>query len=230
MNSLRKNLYSIEKTGPKWLIHLKEPHEILLKSILRMGSLNGVSLIDSFLAIQFYGISMVSLKEYLSSRKNKRLDYTTTVRLIDCLYKQQQYLCEKGVSFYSFNVEDIMVVDEWTFFFINPSFIKQVKSSDLFSERNKDIQHVLFPVPFIKNSFCSPEIMDLKSVPSHVSLKTIYYSLASLAYFCFFGLFLELNMDMDIDLDLEIIAHTKLYWFLKRALIKDVDRRRFLFI
>ena len=248
--NIKKN-YSIEKSGPKLKIHLKEPHETLLKSILTMGSgsgsLNGVSLVDSFLMIQFYGNSMISLKELLSSRKNKRLDYATTTRLIDCLYKQQQYLCEHGYSFYSFNVEDIMVVDEWTFFFINSAFIKELRPGleldldlALNNKRDKDTQHVLFHIPFTKNSFCSPEIMDLKSVPSYVSLKTIYYSLASLAYFCFFGMFLELNMNMDMDMDmnmdmnmdlnLESIAHTKLYWFFKRALIKDVDRRRFLFI
>jgi hypothetical protein len=90
---------------------------------------------------------------------------------------------------------------------------------------------IMFTSPFERNKFSSPEIMNIDKIPSSISVKTFYYSLASLAFFCFFRKhYTYSNTDLEMYSCFQSILYTKLYWFFKRALETDVDKRILLFI
>lgn len=229
-----KNFAVKKKEGSSSItIFFKKPFGGFLQSLAKLEYLVAPSLDASFSRLDFLGSSILTLQQfteklYLENGSSK-ISYNTIGRLIWCLMRQQELLEKAGLAFFSIAFEDILVVDEWNFFCANPSLCLPISSKGT----------IVFNSPFERNKFSSPELMSISKIPSSVSVKTFYYSLASLAFFCFFRKhysYSNINPDLGFESDLEIysclqsILGTKLHWFFKRALETDVDKRMLLFI
>ena len=127
-------------------------------------------------------------------------------------------------GFYSFDPNDILIIDEWDFICISPNLIKNIVSH---SSNNIEF---IFKSPFQKNIFCSNEIKNISNLPATIPFNSWYISIASLAYYCFFYTNTLLkNMEQNSIPCFEIIntiKYTKLYWFF----IKAFNSRRVIYI
>jgi hypothetical protein len=221
-----KNFIVEKKEGSSSVTLLfKKPCKVFLQSLAKLEYFSAPSLDSTFSKMNFLGSSILTLQQFVEKifleRGSSRMSYNTVCRLIWCLVKQQELLEKAGLAFFSLAFEDILVVDEWNFFCANPSICLPISSK----------RTIVFNSPFERNKFSSPELMNIDKIPASVSVKTFYYSLASLAFFCFFRKhYTYSNSDLEMYSCFQSILYTKLHWFFKRALETDVDKRMLLFI
>jgi hypothetical protein len=161
--------------------------------------------------------SSSSLDEY-----TKRT-YENTLSLIKSLTTQLQNLINnEGKVFYEYRTKDIFVIEKQE----DVTFSCESKN---FLEINPKKQKIKFTKPFNREDcFISPEIKNMKQLPTEISYKTIYYSLGSLAIF-FLTNKTFVNEEEAIEL-LKPIAYTKLYWLILRTLDVHAERRSILYI
>jgi len=145
----------------------------------------------------FYASTVLTLADVL---KNQSLTYDECLIMVGCLSTQLMYLNERNITIMGFDLDDILVLNNMSMFFIaSPQYLKNVY--------NKKID---FDLPFYKPKFVSPLIEAVESIPSCVPCFVDRCSLAMIIIHAF-GISL-------LDLNLDSIKNTKLYWFLKRCL------------
>jgi hypothetical protein len=116
------------------------------------------------------------------------------------------------------------------------------KSAFIGSEWVAEIEGTMFQLsyPFSPTDFfVSPELLQVKELPSHVHYKTAYFSLACLITHVLLGpeheYYNEYLKNKDPQTILSYLKNncingTKLYWLLSRCLVEDPKRRSILYI
>ena len=139
------------------------------------------------------------------------------LHMIASLSSQIQYLETLGLSFLGFNLQDIIVVDDTSFFFINNKY--------LISFAAKKIKLM---VPIVKPMFSSPEMISLVQLPAFIPVDSCYYSLGAIVVFLLLDVYIlkgnEIKTEKEIERILNPIVLTKMYWFLKRCFYKKGER------
>jgi ATP-dependent exoDNAse (exonuclease V) beta subunit len=169
-------------------------------------------------------------------------------QMIKSLSKQLEYLHNNNLAFYGFDLDDIIVINDTQFLFVNNKYIQTLDKERTIS----------FYGPFTKPYFSSPELIDIKCLPARIDYQTSYYSLGALIVYYLFGYNLQdLKRESQEEKVFESILHlytsktptlsadlsvkcnsyhalekckgvnTKLYWFLKRC-INDNPKKRIL--
>ena len=173
-------------------------------------------------SIIFNAERIKSLKPFLFKQTNKKLSHFQIIQLIHDLSKQINILHMLGFAFYGFDIDNILTIDD-KFVFVSDKYLRPIVDDC-----------IIFYSPMIKPYFSSPEIINLHSLPSKISYKTSYYSLAVLVVFCIFNKYLlvanEIKDEEEINLIVKPIHDTKLYYFIKRCLHHDIDKRILLLI
>jgi serine/threonine protein kinase len=174
-------------------------------------------------SVVFLAESVHSLKEYLLNRKS--LSYQDCIKLIEDLSKQISYLKYLQHGIIGIDMNDILVIDDHTFVFIGEGNLYPLNE-----EGNINIYS-----PISKPYFMSPEVLELTKIPAEISYKVSYYSLGVLVvYFLLHRYWFAGNKvpgtAEEEDEILKPIQGTKMYWFLKRCLNKDMSKRELLFI
>ena len=183
------------------------------------------------------------------------LSYKEVLLLMGSLSTQLHVLHRKRLSFYTLDLDSILVINDNLFLMMNPDLIMPVNSNGLLT----------FLSPIKKdNLFICPEIANYKVLPFHCHYSNIYYSFGSLIIYCLFDMQLPLmkkegitsssndnnetidervdeSVDNSIDESIDdIIARkeeilsrlygTKLYWFLLRCLEDNGSSRQLYYI
>lgn len=157
----------------------------------------------------------------------ERMSYDNVIKLMVCINQQQQTLLEKGYSFYTLNIEDILILrhnddeneENYSFFCINPKHICLLK---------KDTSTFILTNVYSKSDFCSPELVNCSRLPNYtISTASFYYTLASFVYYCFFG---EIVSPRTRETNLNTILYTPLYWFFQRGLHENTYSRKCFFL
>lgn len=163
------------------------------------------------------------IQHLLDFLKNNRISWEQCLLLIGFLSKQIQELEKRGYSIVGFNLQDITIIDESVFLFVNNEY--------LFPFHNK---YVPLVTPLKKPYFSSPELLQLTKIPARIHYKNMYYSLACLVVYCLLEEYVFKGNEPYSDKELEIILKplfaTKMYWFLKRCLVLNPENRQMLFI
>ena len=168
-------------------------------------------------SIFFNAENVMPLKNY------KMMTYYNCIQMIDELTKQINYLNDNGYSFYGFDVDMIMKIDDH-FIFCSSKYLEEL-------DKNKNIK-----LYFIDNKpyFSNPEILQLTTLPSLLNYKCCYYSLGLLIIFYLFGEYLLVANDIPSEnkiLDMLMpFKNTKIYWFLIRCLKSDINKRELLLV
>ena len=162
-------------------------------------------------SIYFCAENVISLKDYLL--KNNSLSHNKCIKLIYDLTNQILYLKKLGYSFYGFDINDILVVDD-LFMFCSVEYVMPLVN-----------ELIIFYSPIKKAYFSNPELYNLTTLPSEISYKCCYYSLGTLVIYCLF-----LKGDEKIEKVIEPLYNTKIYWFIKRCLDSDINKRELLLI
>jgi len=192
-----KYLYSIE---------LKEndiKNEKLLRSLLQSKLLGpGTTITPNFKKINFNSSRVLTLQtlllEYEKERKIAKLDYNEAEQLIQSLTEQLTHLNKENYTFFNFTLENIVVIEKNNkkiFVCLDPNYLMEIKN-----------KQITFTEPFkMKEGFLSPEIKNLKELPSKAHYQCILYSLKHLVLFCIFS-------DISDERKMEQIKYTNLYW------------------
>jgi hypothetical protein len=119
-----------------------------------------------------------------------------------------------GIPFMDIN--DIIVVDEKHYFYLNDNKLLDIKNNKL------DIDE-----PYKKSLFFSPELDNIKQLPTSISYKAGFYSLASMVVFCMLD---DKITEDNKNAVMAPIYTSTLYWALMRMLEKDPSDRFYLII
>lgn len=155
--------------------------------------------------IQVTAVKMQSLKDILP------LSYDMTIKLIWCLFQQEEELVKNNFAFYTLDADDIIVINDNEFLCVHSKNIIPIRGTNF----------CLF-TPFDKRLFCSPELEACSQLPdrSIAAKPSFYYSLALFAFFCLFGT-REIN-----SLHYNAIIYTPLYWYFLKSLREDPKDRK----
>ena len=180
---------------------------------------------DETNSIFFSAENVISLKQYILDKNDKKLSYATCIKLIDDLSKQLFCLNDLGYGFYGFDINDILVIDN-TFIFCSTQYLLELDESDN--------TNIIFTSLIKKPYFSNPELFKLTSLPAKINHKCSYYSLGLLVVLLIMNKYLlvgnEFKTSKEIDNILQPINNTKIYWFLKRCLDDDINNRKLLLV
>ena len=165
-------------------------------------------------SIYFCAENVISFKDYLL--KNNNLSHNKCIKLIYDLTNQILYLKKLGYSFYGFDINDILVVDE-LFMFCSAEYVVPLVNDS-----------IIFYSPIKQAYFSNPELYNLTTLPSEISYKCCYYSLGTLVIYCLLNTYIK-EVDQ-IEKVIEPLYNTKIYWFIKRCLDSDINKRELLLI
>ena len=162
-------------------------------------------------SIVFETSSVMTLSQLLSHNKDG-LSYEKTESMMRMIIKQVKFFESNNFGLLFVTPEDIITLDGEIFF---------IGNGDLFKQENSGI--LLVDAPYKKDEFKSPEFLSIRSLPYRISYKSGYYSVACIGIYCMFGL--HIHEKTNVDAELLPITQTKLYWFFKRALQKNIKER-----
>ena len=244
---LKENTYSI-KTDDYIIDSLHENIEILHKKTPPKKS--------SITEIEINASSVMPLQSFLNKPSNRKgVGYDVVLHFIGNIGNQLTFLKNKGYAVPFLSLEDIIVIDEIIFAFINndkvfridddaEAGLEEVRVDDERNERNERNKEnsknivIDFPIKFNnKNSFIPPMIKKYFGSSSNDSSQKLpiiihhswsFYSLAQLCIFIF------LKKRIEDETDYQEVAgpfiYTPLYWCLKRCLDKNNSKRILLYI
>jgi hypothetical protein len=191
----------------------------LIKSITKSGIILGATIYDNYKSISFKAHSIKTLNQYKSDLTHAKsvpnFSYLNTLKLVYYLTKQLSYLIEETYNiFYQFTPENIIVIDNSKYMYLSLNHLKKIYDKT---------ELIRFTAPFDREGFVSPELLRIKSVPTTINYRTIYYSLGLLVLDCLFD-----YKENDINNLEEIMApikETKLFYLVKRCLDEEATNR-----
>jgi hypothetical protein len=194
---------------------LSEP---LIKSLVTTKLITGATVTDDYMSLSFNATSVKSLKSFLKAS----LPYELVLKIIYQLSIQLKYLIEThNETFIGYNINNVIVIDDTTFVYISNEELCNI-----------EFDQITISYPFSRNDFyMSPDISNIKEIPSKAHYKSVFYSLGCLLLDCL------LCKDEESEerspykiLDKLPIKQTKLYYFLKKCLSEEPNNRYLLFI
>ena len=161
------------------------------------------------------------------------ISYKEAILLIHSLSAQLNSLRKRKITFYTFDLDSVFVINGNIFLILNPDLVMPINNIGLLT----------FVSPINKhNAFHCPEIANYKALPFNCHCNSVYYSFAALIIYCLFGTHLprdtrsndkrgnENEIREQRELILSKLYGTKLYWFLLRCLEDISTNRQLLFI
>ena len=220
INCVQENNRKNPKVSNVYLIQCSRCYSTpLINSFMNLITKNVSTMDDK--RIFFNALSVTTLKEFQRTLTNPNVKYQKTLDLILSLGQQLEYLIEtENVSFYEFNPENVIVIDEKIFIYLSNNLIR------VFKDSKKRTMEFRFPFVRAPHLLISPELTRIKSIPCIVNHKTIYYSLGLLSLF-----FLSNEVVNEFTLDqIDFLKNTKLYWLLLRCLDLDPLKRTIVYL
>lgn len=213
--------YKIEQTAKtnSYTLYLQVHINELYESITKTNILSGAVLDDDDIneSIIFTAESVKPLSTFL---KKGKLTNQQAIKMIHDLSKQIAYLEENLLAFYGYDLDDIIVINEDTFFIANTKCITKIDAKE---------KCIFFNNPINIPYFSNPELNKLTKLPAKLDYRSGYYSLGALILFCSTNIYIFSELK-EIDAILSPIYYTKLYWFLKRCFHEKSEERIMLFI
>ena len=163
----------------------------------------------------------ISLEDYL--QKHKYMDYDLVEEMIVYLGSQLSILHKHGLGFLYFNLENISVLDDKYFIFNSFDELCQLDNKEqLLCNFPIDLQKNKYKYNKNKNNiFIAPELENNVILPIITNITSSYYS---------FGLLCVKCLGINDGLSLDPIYNTRIYYFLKRCLDNDPNKRYFLYL
>ncbi len=184
--------------------------------------------------IEFEAYSVMPLTKFLAKKENKRgVSYDVILHFIGNIGNQLTFLKNEGFSIPFFSLEDIIVIDDIVFAFVNNEKVFTIGSVG----NNNNKITIDYPIIYdTATSFIPPNIgfnvhgdlTDLTELPLSIHFSSAFYSLAQLVMFIFFKK--RINTEEEFDKESKPFIYTSIYWCLKRCLNKDENKRILLYV
>lgn len=200
-----------QERNTNFKIQLKQESPSLLKSILNTTGLLGASVSDNYKTLTF---KAHSIKPILVSPVN----YNISLKIIYYLTKQLEFLIvTERKSFYKYNLSNLFIVDSKIMYLSN-EYLLDIKK-----------EKIRISIPFPKEQYDSPELLELNTIPAEIHYKTIYYTLANIVTHLLTEHIPDKEQDPDKD-PLKILEGTKLFGLLKRCKHSIPEKRSIIYI
>ena len=213
-----------DKNSSLFKIELLYSDAKLINSLIKTRIIQGATSTDDYRTLKFKASSVKPLKDF------RKLTINETTTLVANLSQQLKYLITREYhTVLGYAPENIIVIDDKKFAFLGSEFLSKIE----------DNNNILISYPFTTDEFfVSPELLNVKELPSYVHYKTAYFSLACLATYVllsesvFYNEYLNNKNPETIlkFLNLHPVKDTKLYWLLSRCLVEEAEKRSILFI
>lgn len=200
-------------------------YNLLFKSMINTHLLSFAFIENN--SLHFQAESVYLLYDFLNDNKNDKnklsLNVEQILLMLFSISKQIISLEKLGYTFYGFSLNDIIIVNKQYYFILNYNYILPIYDNC-----------ITFLYPLEKPTFISPEILNLVSLPSNITFKSIYYSLGVFIIYLLFDINILKGNDIlpieEIDKILYPIYGSKLYWCVKRCLQINLDNRFLLYV
>jgi len=228
---IRENTFGMDSTN---LIldsihdNMIQIHSKYIKKIPQSHSVKKTNVSSSTTKIEFHATSVMPLSKFLNKKENKHgLHFNTMLHFIGNIGNQLTHFKNNGYSIPFFSLDDIIVIDEVIFAFINTDKIFKIDT------KNNNNITIDYPISYDAfNSFIPPGIgfdnPKESKLPIDVHFSSAHYSLAQLCIFIF--LKQKIKNEADYDEVSGSFIYTSFYWCLKRCLDKDENKRILLYV
>lgn len=196
-------------------------YSYLLERLQINGGEDTKNISDEEYSVTIKTYSIKPFEKYLEEH-NYRLDYDIVLKILQEYSNIILYLERKEKSIVLYGLEDLIVIDDSTFLFIN--------NENIFDLQEHQPTIIDISVPLEMTKFASPELQQQKSLPFSLDYRSGFFSLASVLTYCLFAETLLEKDEAEVNKLLEPIYHTKLYWFIKRCAERNSKRRVCLFV
>ena len=207
-------------------------NESIIKSITKTKIILGATTTEKYNTLTFKATSVQTFKQFQEDLERetgeKKMNYELVLKMIHNLAIQLNYLIiNNSKTFLGYSPENLIVIDKNKYIYLSNEYLLDI-----------DDEQVIITFPFFQNEFLmSPELLNIKEIPSFINYKVTYFSFG---YLILYGLSGDDNLINDnektieekIKLQMETtsIKNTKLYWLLKRCLVEESKNRSILFI
>jgi hypothetical protein len=230
---LKRDNVKITSENKVFNIEFKFSAYSLINSLIKTRIIQGGSTDDKYKSIIFKASSVKTLEEYQNDKMKiqgkKNILISDIAKMIRTLSIQLNYLIECGSStIIGYNPEDIIVINDEKFAFIGSETIANI-----------DLNMATISSPFSANDFfVSPELLNIKEIPSKVHFKVAYFSLGLLLIYMlladdeFYIDYLKHKHSEKLldSLNNHPIKNTRIFWLLSRCLVEDPNRRSIILI
>jgi hypothetical protein len=196
---------------------------------------------------QIKASSVMPLTKFLLKKENKHgVSFDIILHFIGNIGNQLTFLKNQGFSIPFFSLEDIIVIDEIVFAFVNNDKVFKMESDSM--SRQSNTITIDYPILYdAHTSFIPPNIGFQDSyrsehgehsehgsrdhemkLPIHIHFSAAFYSLAQICVYVF--LRKKIKTEEDYEKEASPFIYTSLYWCLKRCLDKDENRRILLYV
>lgn len=229
----------IEENGNIFKINFLYESSLLINSLLKTKIIQGGTSSNNYKMLKFKAKSVKTFREFRSEENIKngslKINVNTIATILSNLVCQLSYLIRMGNQiFIGYDLNDLIVINNNRFIFLGCEYLSDICENGM----------TLISFPFSRNGFfVSPELLEIKEIPSYTHYKTCYFSLG------LFILYILTNNDEMYNDYLNIckdekerctkvkewlntihIKDTKLYFLLSRCLIDNPRSRNIFFI
>lgn len=200
------------------------PSRALINSLIKTKIIQGGTATDDYKTLQFRANTVTTLKQNLENKVPLAIQATSS------LATQLSYLITaESRTIIGYAPENIILINGKKSAFLGSEWVVEMEG-EMFQ-----LTYPFGPTDF----FVSPELFQVKELPSNVHYKSAYFSLACLIAHVLLGdeheYYQEYLKSKNPETILAYLTNhsingTKLYWLLSRCLIDDPRKRSILFI
>jgi|688.fasta_scaffold260146_2 hypothetical protein len=207
-------------------------NESIIKSITKTKIILGATTTEKYNTLTFKATSVQTFKQFQEELERetgeKKMNYESVLKMTYNLASQLNYLItNNSKTFLGYSPENLIVIDKNKYIYLSNEYLLDI-----------DDEQVIITFPFSQNEFLmSPELLNIKEIPSYINYKVTYFSFGYLILYILLGDDNLINdnektIEEKIKLQMETtsIKNTKLYWLLKRCLVEESKNRSILFI
>jgi len=227
----------IEENGNIFKINFLYENSLLINSLLKTKIIQGGTSSNNYKMIKFKAKSVKTFREFQNEENKKngtlKLNTNTLVKILSNLVCQLKYLIRTGSQiFIGYNLNDLIVINNNRFIFLGCEYLSDICEDDV----------TLISYPFSQNDFfVSPELLEIKEIPSYIHYKSCYFSLGLLLLYILtnndeiYNDYLKVSeneryIKIKEWLNTVHIKDTKLYFLLSRCLNDSPKNRNIIFI
>jgi len=211
-------IYQDHEIPTNYLLEFSYVNRSLINSLVKTRLLKGSTITNNYKSLQFKASSVMTYKQLTN-----KLRLNDLTKIIISLVTQLDYLINnESKCFLGYNIEDLIIINDTTYIYLGSDYLQDIKN-----------ETILVSAPFTQTEFfLSPELKQIKELPSYIHFKTCYYSLACLLMTLYKGEAEEVSEANTKNFlpSLKRIENTKLYYFLLRALTEEPTKRSLIYI
>lgn len=232
---IKTEYYHIYKNKSIYKIDFFKPQYPLIHSLIKSKCITGLSTDEFYKTVTFKAESVKSLNEYLN--ENKVRTCRSNISILDAIKMTQSLVIQLSNliihchhTILGYNPEYIIMINDTTSVFLGSDFIVEI---------DENTEYTTICCPFLPTDFFfSPEMLDMKVLPTRIHYKTSYFSLACIILYALLGekeFYMDFITSKQINVIIEYlkihhVKDTKLYWLLSRCLIKDPTDRSIIYL